>query len=293
MRWLGHLFVGSVLPLRSVASALCFRAEAGIAARRPPHFLCLAKESKQRKATRSQGHFVVPCAARARWGLAKLASLKQTRALFPPKSALLAVPDGRWGAGTDGCCCAATPCCFNRRARLLRSAGAHGRFAQHIKQRHTSAAGCTDVNDFISAFASSPAPAFPVGRAEQRSARGIRARVCLSVSEFSETPPGASSAGNHEVALTPGRLFFGYFLLAKQKKVARPPGRTPGLHPETKNRRHRAQRQSRAQASPPDPAPACQGQVSPPPPPPSDQSPQTDSAHCAPSSRCGSCPHTS
>ncbi len=27
-----------------------------------------------------------------------------------------------------------------------------------------------------------------------------------------------------------GRLFFGYFLLAKQKKVARPPGRVPAPH---------------------------------------------------------------
>src|SRR5450830_897153 len=44
--------VGSFVPLRSVCSALCLRAEAGIAARRPPHFLCFAKESKQRKATR-------------------------------------------------------------------------------------------------------------------------------------------------------------------------------------------------------------------------------------------------
>ena len=49
----------------------------------------------------------VRCAAQLGRGLAKLAALKQTRALFPPKSALLAVPDGRVGSGTDGCCCAA------------------------------------------------------------------------------------------------------------------------------------------------------------------------------------------
>ena len=41
----------------------------------------------------------VRCAAQLGRGLAKLAALKQTRALYPPKSALLAVPDGRWERG--------------------------------------------------------------------------------------------------------------------------------------------------------------------------------------------------
>jgi len=102
-----------------------------------------------------------------------------------------------------------------------------------------------------------PYPLCPWGRAEQRSARGIRPRVCLSASEFSGDPPGASSAGNHEVALTSGRLSFGYFALAKQRKVPRPPGRTPGLRPSTKNRTIRAQRQQSPSASSPEPAPAC------------------------------------
>src|SRR5450830_1737557 len=86
------------------AAALCLRAEAGIAARRPPHFLCFAKESKQRKATRSQGHFVVPCAARARWGLAKLAALKQTRALIHLSLRCSALPHGKGGIGYGRAC---------------------------------------------------------------------------------------------------------------------------------------------------------------------------------------------
>ena len=106
----------------------------------------------------------VRCAAQLGRGLAKLAALKQTRALYPPKSALLAVPDGRVGAGTDGCCCAAAPCCFNRRARLLRSADGRECSAQHIKQQFTNTAGCTGSTDFVNAFASSPAPDFPVGQ---------------------------------------------------------------------------------------------------------------------------------
>ena len=186
----------------------------------------------------------VRCAAQLGRGLAKLAALKQTRALFPPKSALLAVPDGRWGAGTNGCCCAAAPCCFNRRARLLRSAGAHRRSAQHIKQLPTNAAGCTGTADFVSALASSPVPDFPVGQGRAAECQVDKGSRLFERSEFSETPPGASSAGNHEVALTSGRLslltFFG-----ETKKVRRPPGRNPGLRPETKSRSHRAQRQHR------------------------------------------------
>ena len=190
----------------------------------------------------------VRCAAQLGRGLAKLAALKQTRALYPPKSALLAVPDGRVGSGTDGCCCAATPLCFNRRARLRSSAGAHRRSAQNNQHSYTSAAGCTGQTDFISAFASSPAPDpdFPVGQGRAAECQGDQAPRLFERSEFSGDPPGASSAGNHEVALTSGRLSFGYFSLAKQRKVPRPPGRTPGLRPSTKSSRNRAQRHPRS-----------------------------------------------
>src|SRR5450830_609505 len=190
----------------------------------------------------------VRCAAQLGRGLAKLAALKQTRALFPPKSALLAVPDGKWGAGTDGCCCAAAPCCFPRRARLLCSAGAHWRSAQHIQHRYISAAGCTTMTDFVSTLASSPVPdpACPVGQGRAAECQGDQAPRLFERSEFSGDPPGASSAGNHEVALTSGRLSFGYFALAKQRKVPRPPGRTPGLRPSMKSSRNRAQRHPRS-----------------------------------------------
>jgi hypothetical protein len=46
-------------------------------------------------------------------------------------------------------------------------------------------------------------------------------------SEFSQTPPAASSARHREAALSSARLSFGYFSLAKQRKVSRPPGRNP------------------------------------------------------------------
>jgi len=50
-------------------------------------------------------------------------------------------------------------------------------------------------------------------------------------SEFCETPRNASTAGcpfaKRRGRRQWGRLFFAYFLLAKQKKVGRPPGRVP------------------------------------------------------------------
>ena len=68
------------------------------------------------------------------------------------------------------------------------------------------------------------------GRAEQRSGGRIRAGACLSVASLRTTPPHASSARDPAGARPVARLFFGYFLLAKQKKVTRPPGRTPACH---------------------------------------------------------------
>jgi len=57
----------------------------------------------------------------------------------------------------------------------------------------------------------------------------IRGRDCLSAASLSGTPPRPSNAANrHTVPAThSARLSFGYFSLAKQRKVPRPPGRDP------------------------------------------------------------------
>ena len=67
----------------------------------------------------------------------------------------------------------------------------------------------------------------PLERAEQRRAGRIRAGACLSVASLRQTPSGVSSARQPAGPRSSARLFFGYFLLAKQKKVARPQGRNP------------------------------------------------------------------
>ena len=68
-----------------------------------------------------------------------------------------------------------------------------------------------------------------IGLAEQRSGDRIRAGACLSVANLRPTPGDASSARYPKEARPLARLFFGYFLLAKQKKVARPTGRNLNL----------------------------------------------------------------
>ena len=71
----------------------------------------------------------------------------------------------------------------------------------------------------------------PCGCAEERRVWRIRARVCLSDAqrrELSETPPHPSTAGcpvaKRRGRRQWGRLSFGYFSLAKQRKVPRLPG---------------------------------------------------------------------
>ena len=66
----------------------------------------------------------------------------------------------------------------------------------------------------------------PLGRAEQRSSVRMKALALFERSEFASAPNAASSARNPK-GTDVARLFFAYFLLAKQKKVSRPPGRDP------------------------------------------------------------------
>ena len=61
-------------------------------------------------------------------------------------------------------------------------------------------------------------PSKPLGRAEQRSGDRIRAGACLSVASLRTTPGDASSARQPVGPRPLARLFFGYFLLAKQRK---------------------------------------------------------------------------
>jgi len=69
------------------------------------------------------------------------------------------------------------------------------------------------------------ADSLAIGRAAQCSGARIRAGACLSVASLRPTPRAASSARQPVGPRPLVRLFFAYFLLAKQKKVTRPTGR--------------------------------------------------------------------
>ena len=83
-----------------------------------------------------------------------------------------------------------------------------------------------------------PAPQLPCGCAEQRSEARNKRDACLSPQgEFATRPRFASSPGcpgaAHRGRRHQGRLSFGDFSLAKQRKVPRPPGRNPACHATT------------------------------------------------------------
>ena len=63
---------------------------------------------------------------------------------------------------------------------------------------------------------------------ERSAAQRVRARP-----RWTRAPQVARSAAQGRRQW--GRLFFAYFLLAKQKKVSRPPGRTPGSRPQQRH----------------------------------------------------------
>ena len=203
--------------VRFLSAALCLRAEAGGSSRRPRHFsLSRQRKVPQRKATRSQGHFVVPCAARARGVPAKLAALRQTRGLIPLSLRCSALPHGASGIGS-GRACEGTDEIDRSFASgnagvllsvvLGRALGPHRAATQPRPPIDTTRRRCA-----AAAVGSRSHP--PVGHGEQRRLGRIRARVCLSDSEFSETPPKLSSAAGRARRVA----FLCLLSLARQRK---------------------------------------------------------------------------
>ena len=112
-------------------------------------------------------------------------------------------------------------------ACLAGGADAATQAASHQQNKSTAFPPTRVCN--VSASERAHASPGPLGRAEQRSGGRIRAGACLSVASLRLTPGGASSARHPAGARPLARLFFGYFLLAKQKKVTRPAGRNLAL----------------------------------------------------------------
>jgi len=170
------------------------------------HFLSFAspKERKQRKSEPAVCvptlRFGQPAVLTPGRGTLELATLRQSRALISLKL--------RSSAQTEG----------HRAAQSARL----------VALRATLPGGLTPWLS-NTARAKQSAECFAAVEAGLSSAEagGKRAGDCLSEASSSQTPPATGSARHRAAARTSARLFFGYFHLAKQKKVARPPGRNP------------------------------------------------------------------
>jgi hypothetical protein len=174
------------------------------------------KERNQRKGDpcRTAPLRGVPCAAQSAGRLAKLAFGSDNASRLPP--ALLRCSAAQKGTRTPA------PARSTLDSRCVRCWG-----ALVVRQRFTAALrpplNAAQSNN-ISSCVRWWGPL--VERRATQGGRGKSARVVRAEGEFSEPPGRPSSAGNPAPAgrSTRGRLFFGYFLLAKQKKV-RPRGR--------------------------------------------------------------------
>ncbi len=143
--------------------------------------------------------------------------------------------------------------------------------ASHAKASHSSFPGRGKSSYSKAERSNGPRKApHPSGRAEERRARGgqghrrmplLRELACGSclnvVSEAKEVSSAAppldrapqvarSEAQGHGKW---GRLFFGFFLLATQKKETAPPGAIPGLRPNEKSRRKLASAANKSTAA--------------------------------------------
>jgi len=175
------------------------------------HFLCFAKESKQRKANPAARdpalRYGQPALEHFGRGPRKLASLKQRAALIRPK---------RSNAGAVR---RVEPGVPDFRTPKLRTPHSLNRRSQSTSTRHGA---YLSGSDLVLVFGLRLPP---YGGAEQRSGARKKRDACLSeaslrtarVQRAAQVAPERSAG----VADSGGRLFFAYFLLAKQKKVGR------------------------------------------------------------------------
>ena len=228
-----------MVSLFSVFSCVASR----VSARQPTHFSLLRQRKvSKRKASRRQGRCAVPCAARSRRVGRKLGFASNMRPPDPPAAALLSPVSTAGEMNSQYQLRSLGFAIANSRNNRLsldvknvaqRSASSilwsHSHPSASAARRDTTSTACK-VRASARARGTRSPDFPPLGRAEQRSVGRIRAGACLSEASLRQIPPNASSAGNPAGARSLARLSFGYFSLAKQRKVARLPGRHPACH---------------------------------------------------------------
>jgi hypothetical protein len=179
-----------------------------VSPRRATHFLLLRQEKvSKEKASLSQGRCAVPCAARGQRGRSQTRFAQTCARPYPLPPALLSPVSMASDANSQ----------YQYQLRSLACG-----IANSLSRPHHLDASISER-----APEGESAPARAIEAVPSSAALGGSGLALFERSEFSQTPPNASSAGNRAAARTPARLFFAYFLLAKQRKVSRPPGRDP------------------------------------------------------------------
>ena len=224
------------------------RPSAGMCPRRGTFFSCVAKKRRQKKATPlsaslrfASGNLRCSRPAGSRSNSLRCASLRQSRALirWPLRSSAHTEGMGEPNSQT------APRAIASLGPLLWVQAPCAGRSLFGV-ERSDDPNGCLGVHPLLAAPAAGRLRGGMGARApmlRDLTRRGCPSGAAQQQSEFHGAPRKRTAAGLPRSAAqgsqTGGRLSFGYFSLAKQRKVPRPPGRTPGSRPW---QRHAAKR---------------------------------------------------
>ena len=216
--------------------------------RRGTFFSCVAKKRRQKKATPlsaslrfASGNLRCSRPAGSRSNSLRCASLRQSRALirWPLRSSAHTEGMGEPNSRT------APRAIASLGPLLWAQAPCAGRSLFGV-ERSDDPNGCLAVHPLLAAPAAGRLWGGMGARApmlRDLTRRGCPSGAAQQQSEFHGAPRKRPAAGLPRSAAqgsqTGGRLSFGYFSLAKQRKVPRPPGRTPGSRPW---QRHAAKR---------------------------------------------------
>ena len=239
-----------------LGSVPLMRPSAGMCARRRTFFSCVAKKRRQKKATPLSAspalRYGATCGARVQRGLAQTRFAQTIASPDPLAAALLGAYRGDGEQTSTRAVAALGP---TSRAQAPRA----GRSCCRA-ERSDGPSGCLDVRLSTPCWLRLRRGGCGVStRVGARVLRDLTRRGCPSgaaqqQSEFHGAPRNRPDAGlprsEAQGSQTGGRLFFGDFLLAKQKKVTAPPGAHPGTRPWHRHAERLASKSHPRQAQP-------------------------------------------